>query len=219
MNVNNKILVYLESKGIGQTGLAKKMGISKQNLFRLLNSDDIKISQLLQITKVLEVPFTYFFDGKENVSNDEKEKDKKRIEDLEYLVNLNKRAELDKYIQVINEILKYEFKDEPQDIKNMVLGDFIESIKLFDESLNALALEVSQFSREMIKIGIEGRIAKIKREQTLLPRAKSIQKIRNEKNDTKLALEKQARRQGDDTVKELRELLKKDEQKKGKKPL
>lgn len=76
MSINKKILKYLEEKGINHSVLVKKTGISKQNLSRILgSSDDLKVSQLVEICKALDVPNTFFFEGKENDSN-------KEIEDL-----------------------------------------------------------------------------------------------------------------------------------------
>jgi transcriptional regulator with XRE-family HTH domain len=181
MSVNKKIKEYIKEIGVSQFELAKKTGISQPNLNRLLTADDIKISQLVELTKALGLPVTYFFDGKEHVSNDEIDGYKKRIEELQYLVNLNKRAELEKYTQVVKEILKYEITNESQEVKNKVLGNYIDIIEAFDEGFNTLALEVSQYSRDMIKKGIEERIVEIKREQTLKPRALNIANIRKEK--------------------------------------
>lgn len=129
----------------------------------------------------MELPVSYFFDGTEHISNTEIERDKKEIEELKYLLSLNKRAEIEKYIQVTNELLKYEFPNESQEIKNKILGDFRESIKLVDDIFNDLALEVSQYSREAIRKDLEERINRIKKEEKFLPRAKNIQKIRSEK--------------------------------------
>lgn len=134
MNVNNKVLAYLESKGIGQTGLAKKMGMSKQNLFRLLNSDDIKISQLVEITKALEVSFTYFFDGTENISNDEVERYKKRIVELEEMLGDKRRIiaeiekhEVDNVKKLLNDIIENEYKtlsdEEKKEARKIVLSE------------------------------------------------------------------------------------------------
>src|ERR1017187_443390 len=83
MNTNKKILKYLEDKGINHSVLVKKTGISKQNLSRILSADDIKLSQLIEITKALDLPLTYFIDGKEKISNEEIEKYKERITELE----------------------------------------------------------------------------------------------------------------------------------------
>jgi DNA-binding Xre family transcriptional regulator len=83
MEINKKILKYLEDKGINHSVLVKKTGISKQNLSRILSSDDIKFSQLIEITKALDLPLTFFIDGKDKVSNEEIENYKERISELE----------------------------------------------------------------------------------------------------------------------------------------
>lgn len=212
-SVNKKLSDYIRENNISQSEVAKKTGIAQSNLNRLLNSDDLRISHLIQITKALGLPPSYFFDGKEHISNEEIEGYKKRIDELEYLVNLNRRAEIEKYIQVTNEILKYEFQHESQELKNKVLGDFVDSIKVFDEIFNELALEVSQFSRETIKKNIHERIERIKREEKLAPRAKNIQKIRGDKEKSPIPQQID----NSDITKELREAIKKDDQKKAKK--
>ena len=82
MTINNKIQTYIENKGLKLVDISKKMGISKQNFNRILHSDDLKISQLIELCKILEVSPTYFFDGSETLSNSEIEGYKKEIETL-----------------------------------------------------------------------------------------------------------------------------------------
>lgn len=60
MTVNQKILEYLAENGIKQNHLAKKLGVSKQNLSRILNSDDLKVSMLIKICNVLNIKPTHF---------------------------------------------------------------------------------------------------------------------------------------------------------------
>ena len=89
MSINNKILKYLQDKKISQVELAKRTNILPQNLNRLLNADDIKLSQLIAITKALDLPLTYFFEGNENVSTEKKQEFKKSNTELQHKLSAN----------------------------------------------------------------------------------------------------------------------------------
>lgn len=52
-DVNNVIIKKVKEKNVKWSTLARKTGISKQNLCRILNSNDIKISQLILIAEAL----------------------------------------------------------------------------------------------------------------------------------------------------------------------
>lgn len=118
MDVNKKIRDYVKNKGVSQFELAKLTGISQPNIHRLLNANDIKISQLSKITKALKLPITYFFDGKENVANEEIDAYKKRIGELEEMLGDKRRIiiererhEVEQVKKLLEDILKNEFKD------------------------------------------------------------------------------------------------------------
>ncbi|HXB40549.1 MAG TPA: helix-turn-helix domain-containing protein [Bacteroidia bacterium] len=136
MEVNKRIVKYLEDRGINNSVLAKKAGLSKQNLSRVLSSNDIKLSQLLSITKALELPLTYFFDGNENVTN-EIESYKQKIIELEnslkdktQLLTIHKRA-LNTTIEDIEKVMD-EFKEtDPKlynDLTKVLTNDFLEAL-------------------------------------------------------------------------------------------
>ncbi len=158
MSVNKQILEYLRSKGVSQANLAEKMGVAQSNLNRLLNSDDIKVSQLIEICKVLNLNPGYFFNGNETINNQDVENYKKRIKELEYLVNLNKRAEIEKYFNAVNEILNYHFPNLEEKIKDEILESYKFFMDEWDGIINKLALEVSAISKREIKRDIEERL-------------------------------------------------------------
>jgi transcriptional regulator with XRE-family HTH domain len=125
MAVNKKIHTYIKEQGISQAELAKRTGIAQQNLNRLLAADDIKVSQLIDITKALELPVTYFFDGKEHISNEEIQGDKKRIAELEEMLGDKRRIiaeieknEVEQVKKLLNDVIENEYKTlSPKDKK------------------------------------------------------------------------------------------------------
>ncbi len=58
--INDIIKSYIEEKGIKLSELARKTGISAQNLSRILQAKDLKVSQLFSISEALSVPYDYF---------------------------------------------------------------------------------------------------------------------------------------------------------------
>ncbi|MBL7909528.1 MAG: helix-turn-helix transcriptional regulator [Bacteroidia bacterium] len=74
-NINTNIKKYIKEHGINITALARNTGFSKQNLIRILNSDDIKVSQVYKISEALDKDKKYFF-------NIKSEEEKKEIEAL-----------------------------------------------------------------------------------------------------------------------------------------
>lgn len=109
MSVNKNILSFLKGKAISQLELAKKLQTSHQGLNRILNSEDLKVSQLIEITKALDLPTHFFFDDYKEESNNNNEADKKRIAELEEILK-DKKA----WIKTMHE---------------MVLNDKLESIE------------------------------------------------------------------------------------------
>jgi MoaA/NifB/PqqE/SkfB family radical SAM enzyme len=59
--INKAILKYLLDNGITITHLAKKLNLPNQNLGRILNHNDIKISQVFKISKALGLNEYHFF--------------------------------------------------------------------------------------------------------------------------------------------------------------
>ena len=173
----DKILELLKNKSITQTELAKRTGISQQNLNRLLNASDIKVSQLIEISKALGVAPTYFFDGSESITNAEIESYKNEIINLKTLVNLNKRADLERFLQTVYEILENDFKNESKEVINKVTQNLNEVVTIGDDLINNLALTIAPFSRNQIKKNIEGQINEIKQRERL-----------NNSNESKKAL-------------------------------
>lgn len=116
-SINKAISDYLKKMNISQYELANKTGISQPNINRLLNSSDIKVSQLFKITKALELPVTYFFDGKEHINNEKIEGYKKRIEVLEEslrdkrsIIIEKERLEVERVKKTLQNILDNEYK-------------------------------------------------------------------------------------------------------------
>lgn len=64
MSVNNKILEVAKAKKISHEKIAQKLGIARPNLTRLLNGSDLKVSTLLEISKILDIDPAYL------ISND-----------------------------------------------------------------------------------------------------------------------------------------------------
>ncbi|MDO9186766.1 MAG: helix-turn-helix transcriptional regulator [Bacteroidia bacterium] len=135
MDVNKKILEYLKKERISQSELADKTGITQQNLNRLLNAENIKVSQMLEITKALELPSTYFIDGKVQAKNDEIEWRNKRIEELEemlrdknLIINERRRYEDQRLFDAVLSLLDLEFKNVKANTKKEILEQFRKSI-------------------------------------------------------------------------------------------
>ena len=128
MDVNKKILKYLEDKGINHSVLVKKTGISKQNLSRILSSDDIKYSQLAQITTALDLPLTYFIDGKEKISNEEIEGYKETIADLKEDI-ADKKEQIKGHKHLILEVAKEVERIRKSKDKTKEINEFLDSIE------------------------------------------------------------------------------------------
>jgi len=89
MDINTNIVAYMAKHKVSQNDLAQKLGYTQANLSRILNADDIKVSQLNKICEALNVPPYIFFDNVPNISNEEIEKDKKRVVELEDFLQKN----------------------------------------------------------------------------------------------------------------------------------
>lgn len=144
MDVNKKILEYLKKERISQSELADKTGITQQNLNRLLNAENIKVSQMLEITKALMLPSTYFIDGKGQVSKEEIEKKNKRIAELEEMLKdkkriIDEREDRDKYFLLdgISSLLDSEFKNIKPKTKKEILIRLRQDLGEFDKHVGS----------------------------------------------------------------------------------
>lgn len=60
---NNIVSIYLRSRGISKADLARKIGISRQHLNRLLREEiDWKLKHALRVMKVLDFTPEMFYD-------------------------------------------------------------------------------------------------------------------------------------------------------------
>lgn len=176
MSINKKIQVYIENKGLKLVDISKKIGISKQNFSRILKSDDLKVSQLIELCAVLEVSPTYFFDGTETINSEEIEGYKKRITELEILINTNRKAEISRYYNTIQDILKNDYANIDEQTKTKVyeqLNIMLNTFETFEKMNNEIILEVSQMSKLQIKKHVDDTIAEV--------RARKINSIKNKK--------------------------------------
>ena len=176
MSINKKIQVYIENKGLKLVDISKKIGISKQNFSRILKSDDLKVSQLIELCTVLEVSPTYFFDGTETINSEEIEGYKKRIAELEILINTNRKAEISRYYNTIQDILKNDYANIDEQTKTKVyeqLNIMLNTFETFEKMNNEIILEVSQMSKLQIKKHVDDTIAEV--------RARKINSIKNKK--------------------------------------
>jgi DNA-binding Xre family transcriptional regulator len=159
MNINEFISAYIDSKGVKRTTIAKSLGITKQNLNRILNAPDLKVSQLLEICKVLDVDPGFFLSETNSKKNSEIEKYKGKIEALEYAIGSHYRALADKYYHAVSNILQTEYKHIDPKIKERILN----RVSVFDGDLQLdnLILSISEGSMVEIKKNVAGMIRDI----------------------------------------------------------
>lgn len=67
MKVGEKILSEIEKKGIQKKTLATDLGISEATLYNIFKSDDIALSKLKAISKILGLSPSYFIDDSPSV--------------------------------------------------------------------------------------------------------------------------------------------------------
>lgn len=158
MSVTKKILEYIKQKNLTQTELSARTLISQQNLNRILNSNEIKVSTLIKISKALNVPPSFFFDGKEHLDNTEIEAYKKQIRSLEEQVNSYKFIRTEKFLNEVNSILEYDFKDVPIEIREKVKEEFETGINNYNsfikKQIDDMRMELSQITKKEIKKSI-----------------------------------------------------------------
>lgn len=192
MTVNQRILNYIDEKGIKSVDLAKKLDMSKQNLSRILNADDMKVSQLLSISKILEVSPTTFLSDESTISPEEMSE----LEQLREALKRNKQHEdlASKYITSVIEshynlkieIYNREIKDETKEglKQNLISRAEKDKIKFKEEykDFNTIATQLveSLFPNkpEVLTKKIKTEVRKLSRtpdqRQEILDRKKSI---------------------------------------------
>jgi transcriptional regulator with XRE-family HTH domain len=67
--LGQKIKIALKEKGVKQIELAERLGIAKQHMNKLLKSNDIKFSVLVQISEFLNLDIDYFVEKTESKTN------------------------------------------------------------------------------------------------------------------------------------------------------
>jgi len=183
MSVNKRLIEYIRVKGVSQSEIAKKLNIAQPNLNRILNSDDLKVSQLIELCTVLEVSPTYFFDGTETINNEELERLKQEnalLKQNTSLINQNLNLGSKLFLKTQLEVLDEDFKDVSEDIKNKLISE-VKGVSDGMSNLNNILEEFFNTDKEKIKAHFTERI----REITLIPRAINISKIKEKrKKDT-----------------------------------
>lgn len=135
MSVNKKILNYIKENGIIQSELCKKLGYTQANLSRILNSDDIKVSQLEKICEALEVPILKFFDGAE-------------IYSVSAVENLKQELEvLKKQVKHYSELYE-DGKGETKNLIKMVKETFSIDPKISNEAMHSLKIITKFFDED-----------------------------------------------------------------------
>lgn len=74
--ISYKIEKLLEVKNMTKTAFAKRVGIHIDTVYNL-NDESIKVSTLLKISEILNVPITYFFENTEKSESKKLPKSKK----------------------------------------------------------------------------------------------------------------------------------------------
>jgi len=87
--------VLLDEYGHKLTEIANLTGISKQNLSRIFNGDDIKFSQLIKILDACQIPFNQFISRWWNVGN------------VDVFNNLLILEDIERYLKIVNEFNKH----------------------------------------------------------------------------------------------------------------
>jgi len=57
MTAQEIIMDIMRNEGVTQTELAKKMGVSRQNVSNMLHGDDMKVSTVLHVLRILGYSF------------------------------------------------------------------------------------------------------------------------------------------------------------------
>lgn len=84
MNIGLKIKELASKEKLDVSELAKRLGKSKQAVYDLLEKEDLNTSILKQLSQILNVPITAFFQEKLETQNVQEELEKARME-IEHL--------------------------------------------------------------------------------------------------------------------------------------
>lgn len=63
MHIGAKIKELADNKAIKKEELALKLGMTSDNLYKIYSKEGINTKILCQISEILDVPITYFFEG------------------------------------------------------------------------------------------------------------------------------------------------------------
>ena len=61
-SINNRVKDLIKAKHVTISYVAEQLGMKQQNLSIMLNSDDLKVSTVFKIAKILDVPISTFFE-------------------------------------------------------------------------------------------------------------------------------------------------------------
>lgn len=127
MSVNKKIAEYLRIKGVSQKEFAEMLNTNQPNLSRILNSDDMKVSQLEEMAKLLDVSPGYFLGGEMNADNssliDVEDKNKRLIRQMK-LIEDNFKLVVDLHFRMKSDIIKNELSLKyKSDVLNILLEE------------------------------------------------------------------------------------------------
>lgn len=158
MNVNEKLKAIIEERNIPISYLAKLLGITRNTVYNYIKSEKphpIDVNLLIDISKKLNIPLSYFFDEDILKSTDNKtmdvlkELDKTQDEVREYSFQI--RLLLNyiysigiayyKYIESLSPEAKEAF------LKTDLSRDILNSLEINKESLN----DLSSWARELSK--------------------------------------------------------------------
>jgi transcriptional regulator with XRE-family HTH domain len=193
MSVNKKIAEHLRIKGISQSEFAERLNTNQPNLSRILKADDMKVSQLIEMSKLLNVSPAYFIDGVEIVGNEELEmlkQENKTLKNYSNLISEHIKTLIDAFYNTKIEILKTEFLNEDSKVKDQLIEESEgkrEEEKHTYTDLNTVFLELAKKEynvdrSEMIK-ECRSEIRKASRTtsqtETLKARAQSINQRKN----------------------------------------
>ena len=102
-SITQTIRKFLDEKGIKQETVARKMGVSEQQLSRWLNGNDLKFSTIQNIADALEIKISVVFDENIITFNEPNEKYGKSSVNNEFI-----------------DFLKEELKEKNEIIKKLI---------------------------------------------------------------------------------------------------
>ena len=119
-NIGLKIKLLASKKKIDATDIAERIGISKQAVYGIYNNEDIHTKRLREISEILEVPITYFFNDEDCKQTNQEEleilrreneslkKEIDRLQRLKFPTSDEKAFEISmKFFEVTKEMFDY----------------------------------------------------------------------------------------------------------------